>query len=78
MIKERDKLLGIWEAMAESGNPLQKMRAQQMIELTAQGPLDREVHEHTRMVLEKIVIHSKTHFTVRFLDGTVKEVCITK
>ena len=78
VVKNRDQMIPTWEAMKKSGNPLQKMRAQQMIELTAQGPLDKEVHEHTRMVLEKIVIHSKTHFTVRFLDGTVKEVCITK
>ena len=78
VVKNRDQMIPTWEAMKKSGNPLQKMRAQQMIELTAQGPLDKEVHEHTRMVLEKIVIHSKTHFTVQFLDGTVKEVCITE
>lgn len=78
VVKSRDKLLPTWEAMKESGNPLQKMRAQQMILLTAQGPLVCEVHEHTRMVLERIVIHSKTHFTVRFLDGTSKEVCLTE
>lgn len=53
-------------------------KAGQMILLTAQGLLVCEVHEHTRMVLERIVIHSKTHFTVRFLDGTSKEVCLTE
>ena len=78
VVKDRDSLLPTWEAMKEAGNPLQKMRARQMIDLTEQGPLACEVHEHTRMVLERIVIHSKTHFTVRFLDGTSKEVCITE
>ena len=78
VVTERDKLIGSWEKMKESGNPLQKMRARQMIQLTAQSPLKWEVHEHTRMVLERIVIHSKTHFTVRFLDGTVKEVIVAE
>jgi len=63
--------------MKEAGNLLQKMRAKQMIELTAEGMLNCEVPELTRMVLERIIVHSKTQFTVRFLDGTQKEVCIT-
>ena len=78
IVKNRDKLLPTWEDMKEAGDPLQKMRAKQMIELTVQGPLSREVPELTRMVLERIIIHSKTHFTIRFLDGTSKEVCITE
>ena len=76
MVKDRDKLLATWESMKEAGDPLQQMRAKQMIELTAEGPLRSEVPELTRMVLERIIIHSKRQFTVRFLDGTVKEVCI--
>ena len=78
VVKDRDKLLPTWRQMKETGDPLQKMRSRQMIELTAQGPLTCEVPELTRMVLERIIIHSKTHFTVRFLDGTAKEVCITE
>jgi len=78
VVKDRDKLLPTWETMKEAGNPLQKMRARQMIELTAQGTLTIDVPELTRMVLERIVVHSKTHFTTRFLDGTAKEVCVTE
>ncbi len=78
VVKDRDKLMPTWEEMKKSGDPLQRLRAKQMIELTAQGPLTRELHEHTRMVLERIVVHSKRHFTVRFLDGTAKEVCLTE
>ncbi len=77
VVKDRDKLLATWEDMKEAGNLLQKMRAKQMIELTAEGMLNCEVPELTRMVLERIIVHSKTQFTVRFLDGTQKEVCIT-
>jgi len=78
VVKGRDQLLGTWESMKESGDPLQEMRAGQMIELTAQGSLTCEVPELTRMVLERIIIHSKTHFTVQFLNGMAKEVCVTE
>ena len=76
VVKERDTLISSWEEMKKSGNPLEALRGRQMIELTAQGPLVNEVPELTRMVLERIVIHDKRHFTVRFLDGTVKEVIV--
>ena len=78
VVKDRDKLLTTWETMKEAGDPLQKLRARQMIELTAQGQLTCKVPELTRTVLERIIIHSKTQFTVRLLDGTVKEVCISE
>lgn len=78
VVRERDKKMETWEKMKEEGNPLQKLRAKQMIEITAQGPLIKEVPELTRTVLDRIIIHDKKHFTVYFLDGTVKEVCITE
>lgn len=78
VVRERDKKMETWEKMKEEGNPLQKLRAKQMIEITAQGPLIKEVPELTRTVLDRIIIHDKKHFTVHFLDGTVKEVCITE
>ena len=78
VVKERDSMIGSWEKMKKTGDPLEALRARQMIELTAQGPLVNEVPELTRMVLERIVIHDKRHFTVRFLDGTVKEVIVTE
>ena len=52
--------------------------AGQMIEITDQGPIKCEIPELTRTVLERIVIHDMRHFTVRFLDGTVKEVVVTE
>lgn len=78
VVKDRDKMLGTWEKMKEAGDPLERMRGRQMIELTAQGPLVNEVHELTRMVMERIVIHDNRHFTVWLLDGTVKEVVVTE
>ena len=74
--KERDKLIGTWEKMQKSGDLLQAFRAKQMIEISAQGLIKWEIPELTRTVLERIVIHDKRHFTVRFLDGTSKEVVV--
>ena len=78
VVKERDKLITSWEEMKKSGDPLKALRARQMIEITAQGPLKWETPELTRTILERIVVHDKRHFTVRFLDGTVKEVIVTE
>ena len=78
VVNERDKLIGAWEAMQESENPLQALRARQIIEITAQGPIKWEIPELTRTVLARIVIHDKRHFTLRFLDGTAKEVIVTE
>ena len=47
-----------------------------MILITAQGSITWEIHELTRTVLERIIIQDKRHFTVRFLDKTVKEAVV--
>ena len=78
VVKERDKLIETWKAMRESGDPLQALRAKQMIEITDQALIKWEIPELTRTVLERIVIHDKRHFTILFLDGTVKEVIVTE
>ncbi len=76
VVKDRDELLGAWEAMKEEGNPLEKLRARQMIELTGEGPLEKPLPELTRMVLERLIVHTKREFTVRFLDGTERKVML--
>lgn len=37
---------------------------------------DCNVPELIRMVLERMIVISKTEFEVRFLDGTVQKVCV--
>ena len=44
--------------------------------MTAEGPLDAEVPELTRSVLEEIVVQSPTELVIRFLDGTERRVKI--
>ena len=78
VVNDRDKLIGAWETMRKEGDSLQALRARQMMELTAHGPIKWEIPELTRLVMERIVVHDKRHFTVRFLDGTVKEIVVTE
>jgi hypothetical protein len=56
--------------MVEKGNALERYRAKMLIAVTADGPLEIEVPELTRMFLEEITVMSATELTVRFLDGT--------
>ncbi|MEA4922810.1 MAG: recombinase family protein [Eubacteriaceae bacterium] len=75
VVGERKTLMKKWKNDIEKGDPLQRMRARQMIELTAEGPIENEISELSRMVLESIYINEVTT-TVNFLDGTTKEVRI--
>ena len=72
VVKNREKYLEKWKAEQES--PLKKIRAKQMITLTAEGSIKTVVPELVAMTLEKIVVHDLRHYTVRFLDGTEKEI----
>ena len=67
---EREQYLPKWEKMVEKGNALERYRAKMLIAVTADGPLEIEVPELTRMFLEEITVMSATEMTVRFLDGT--------
>ena len=63
-----------WERLAKEGDALQRYRARMMLAMTAEGPLEDEVPELTRMVLEEIVVKGGGELTVRFLDGTERNV----
>nr|DAG19034.1 MAG TPA: integrase [Caudoviricetes sp.] len=76
IVQNRDKFLEYWQQDIESGGPLEKVRAKQMIELTAEGKIETFVPELMLMVLEKIEVHDQEHFTVCFLDGTEKEILV--
>ena len=65
-----------WKSMIAGEKALDKLRAKQMIELTAEGPIKEMIPELLRMVLKKIEVHDKEHFTVCFLDGTKQEILV--
>ena len=76
LVEHRDELLPQWERQAIDGDALQRYRARLMIAITADGPLDTEVPELTRMMLEEITVCSATELTVSFLDGSKRQVKI--
>ena len=76
IIEHRQEHLPKWERMATEGDALQRYRARMFLAMTAEGPLDTEVPELTRSVLEEIIVQSPTELVIRFLDGTEKQVKI--
>ena len=77
-IVNKDNLTEKWDDQIENGNPLERLRAKQMKMLIAEGPIQSVVPEHVILVLERIIAYDKRHFEVRFLDGTVKQICISE
>ncbi len=75
-VANKDQLMGKWEAQVVSGTPLERLRANQMKMLVADGMIQTVVPEHVLLVLERIIVYAKKHFEVRFLDGTTKQICI--
>ena len=76
VVKHREQHLERWERQMQEGNPLVKLRARQMKELTKQGQIDGVIPELVQMVLEKIVVNGVREFVVIFLDGTTKDICL--
>jgi len=70
LVEKRDEMLVRWESMVAEGNALERYRARQMIAVTAEGPLDGEVPELTRMFLEEIYVYEGGRLEVCFLDGS--------
>lgn len=74
IVADRELHLPGWEQMVTDGDALQKYWGRNMIAITEDGPLEAEVPELTRMMLEEITVKSPSEMTVTFLDGTVKNI----
>ena len=70
IVNTRAERMPSWHGMIENGNPLQRLRARQMQELTAAGVIAEEDPEITRKVLEHADVISKKELAFHFLDGT--------
>ena len=58
-----------WHEMKQNGTPLEKVRARQILEITAEGPIPFEVPELTRAILEEVWIGKDGTLLFRFLSG---------
>ena len=70
LVAERESYVNRWRRTVDEGNALQRYYAHMMISITADGPLEWEVPELTRLILEEMVVHSPWDFEVSFLDGS--------
>lgn len=78
VVANKNKLTEKWDEQIESGTPLERLRAKQMKMMIEDGPIQTVIPEHVILVLERIIAYDKTHFEVRFLDGTMKRIAISE
>ena len=62
--------------MAATGNALERYHGRLMIAVTADGPLEAEIPEMTRMFLQEITVYGPEEMEVRFQDGTITRIRI--
>ncbi len=70
VVHQRKDFLKRWNDQIKKGNPLERLRAKQMIELTKLGEIRELIPELVQTVLECIVIQGNGVYDVRFKDGT--------
>lgn len=73
-MENREGFLPVWEKKITEGNALEKWRAGQMAQLTAEPPLETVCAEIVNMVLESVEVHDGGLLRFRFLDGTELEI----
>ena len=69
VVSSRDAYLSRWEAVIETGTPLEHLRARQMTEITAEGSIPFEVPELTQTVLQEAWLHRDGKIAFTFLSG---------
>ena len=76
LVENREEYIPAWERSIREGGALQRLRGRQIIELTAEGTIEEEITELTRMVLTEIIVKDKNNLTVVFMDGTKKNISL--
>ncbi|TCL60586.1 DNA invertase Pin-like site-specific DNA recombinase [Kineothrix alysoides] len=66
----REKYMKKWERMIEEGTPLQRVRANQMIEITAEPPLEAYVSELAQLTVIEVTVFGAKEFEFEFMDGS--------
>lgn len=69
LVTMRKTLVPHWEEMRQIGSPLEKVRARQMIEITAGGVIPCEVPELTQAVLQEAWLSDDGSVHFHFLSG---------
>ena len=74
IVENRECLLPEWEKQVREGDALEKWRAGQMVQLTAEPPLGTICPEIVNMALESVEVHDGGLLHFRFFDGTELEI----
>ena len=69
LVKWREYLIDKWNAQMQNGSPLEKIRAEQMTEITAAGTILFEIPELTRTILKEIRLEGKGILKIHYLSG---------
>ena len=78
LVDRREAYLPGWGRMAAQGDALERYFGRLMIATTAEGPLETEVPEMTRMFLEEITVLSPEQFIVKFRGGSFTRLQVEK
>ena len=73
-MENREGFLPAWEKQIKEGDALEKWRAGQMVQLTAEPLLETICPEIVNMVLESVEVHDGGLLHFHFLDGTELEI----
>lgn len=65
-----------WEQMKREGTALQRIRAEQMISIAAEGEIKTFVPELAQLVTVSVTVHGARSFEFEFMDGSMEEVRI--
>jgi len=69
IVLTRQDRLPVWREKLNSGTALEKLRAEQMIRITAAGTILYEIPELTQAILQEAWLHPARRIVFRFLSG---------
>mgnify|MGYP000507734166 FL=1 len=70
LVTDREKFMERWNQMKTDGSPLEKIRAEQMMEATGNEPLGRFVPEIAQLVLAEVTVLGAKKYEFFFLEGS--------
>ena len=76
MVTDRDKHMERWQQMKTDGTPLEKIRAEQMMEAVENDPLTRFVPEIAQLVLCEVTVLGAKKYEFFFLEGSRVKVSV--
>ena len=76
LVADREKFMERWDQMKTDGSPLEKIRAEQMMEATENEPLGRFVPEIAQLVLAEVTVLGAKKYEFFFQEGSRVKVSV--